>query len=181
MLITPEEVEALRTEEKDCVLDAVLGMAWSDGTIQDEEREVLTGLTRHLTDKPLDDLLNEYKVDQARVSRKIAQSDLGSAGKKLLLRAMAYVAAADESVDEKELAFYRGCQRSFGLHERLRERLEEDVNREVYAEQLKRRLSKGEAADAAREALSAMRKRLNIDDAAAADIEARVRKFLKPG
>lgn len=176
MLIDASETEALRPEEKDAILDAMLGMAWSDGSVQLDEVDLLRRIAAFLTDRPIEDLVKEYKVDQARVSTKIAKSDLGPAGKRLLLRIMAYVAAASDGVDDTELAFYRGCQRAFGMPDRVREDLEREVNREVYAEHLRRRLLANELDDAAKEQLTALRKRLSIEEANAQAIEARVRK-----
>lgn len=177
-MITPEEVEPLRPEEKDAVLDAILGMAWSDGSIALEEVDVIRQIASLLTDSDIDALVKDYKPDNDRVSRKIAKSDLGPAGKKVLLRAMAYVAAAEGSLDEKELAFYRGCLRAFGVNDVVRQKLEAEVRRNVYSYMLKRRLRSGEYDERAKEEMAAMRKRLEIDDAAGAEIEKLVRKFV---
>jgi hypothetical protein len=175
MLISAAETDGLRPEEKDAILDAMLGMAWSDGSIHLDELDLLRRIASFLTDRPIDDLVKDYKVDQARVSTKIGSSDLGPGGKRLMLRIMAYVAAASGDVDEKELAFYRGCQRAFGMPDRLREQLESDVHREVYSEHLKRRLLANELDEPAKEEL---RKRLGLEESVAADLEARVRRSL---
>ena len=176
MMITYEETSSLRPEEKDAILDAMLGMAWSDGSIHLDELDLIRRIASHFTDQDVEELVKEYKVDTERVGRKIAKSDLGPAGKRILLRVMAYVAAAEGSVDEKELAFYHGCVRAFGINEHARKRMEAEVRREVYGELLKKRLLQNELDDAAKEQLAGIRKRFEIDDAGAADVEKMVRK-----
>ena len=41
MLISPEDVETLRPEEKDAILDAMLGMAWSEISFERAEWRIL--------------------------------------------------------------------------------------------------------------------------------------------
>jgi len=178
MMITAEETEVLRREEKEAILDAVLGMAWSDGAIADEEIAMVTRIAALLTDKDVNELLKDYKPDKDRLSRNIAKSDLGSAGKKVMLRAMALVAASEGSLDDKELAFYRGCLRAFGVNEITRNKMESEVRRHVFSEMVRRKLAKNEFDDAAKEELAVLRKRLELDDAAGADIEKSVRREL---
>ena len=180
MMITAEDTETLRTEEKDAILDAVLGMAWSDGTIAPEELSMAKSIALHLDPKvDVEALLKDYKPDNDRVSRKIAKSDLGPQGKRVMLRAMAFVAAAEGSLDDKELAFYRGCLRAFGVNEIARQRMEADVRRHVYTEMLRRKLAQDELDQAGKDELAAMRKRLEIDDKAGEEIDRQVRKFLE--
>jgi hypothetical protein len=178
MLISPDDVETLRPEEKDAILDAMLGMAWSDGEIHADEVDLLATVTGFFTEKDVNELIKEYKPDIERVGRKIASSDLGPAGKKVMLRAMAYIAAADEDLDEKELSFYRGCLRAFGVAEPVREKIEKQVRREVYTAMLRRKLFGRELDDAARDELAKLKKRLEIGDAEATEIEQQVQKSL---
>lgn len=180
MMITAEDTETLRSEEKDAILDAVLGMAWSDGTIAPEELAMVKSIAKHLDPAvDVESVLKDYKPDNDRVSRKIAKSDLGPQGKKVMLRAMAFVAAAEGSLDEKELAFYRGCLRAFGVNEIARQRMEADVRKHVYTEMLRRKLAQHELDQAGKDELVAMKKRLEIDDRTADEVEKQVRKFLE--
>ncbi len=181
MMINYEETAALRPEEKDAILDAMLGMAWCDGSVHLDEEDMIKRIAEHFTDKDVGALIRDYKVDTERVGRKIATSDLGPAGKRLMLRVMAYVAAAEGHLDEKELAFYRGCIRAFGVPEQVRERMEREVRREVYGELLGRKIAQNELDDAAKAKLADVRKRFDIDDAAAAEIEKVVRRTTRPG
>ena len=87
MMLTSEETGSLRPEEKDAILDAMLGMAWSDGEIHADEVDLLATVTGLFTEKDVNDLVKDYKPDIERVGRKIASSDLGPAGKKVMLRA----------------------------------------------------------------------------------------------
>ena len=178
MMLSAEDTGSLRPEEKDAILDAMLGMAWSDGTIAAEEIELMKQIASHFTDKDIEVLTKEYKVDNARVSRKIAASDLGPAGKKILIRVMAFVAAAEGTVDEKELVFYRGCLRAFGIPEAVKQRIEREVRREVYTEMLTKKLEQGEPDAAATEKLLELRSRLEVDEPTAADVEKQVRAKL---
>lgn len=170
-MITQEETEGLRSEEKDAILDAILGMAWSDGQVQVEELDFLKQIARFFSDKEIEELIKDYKPDSARVGRKIAQSDLGGNGKKLLLRGMQFVAAAEGNLDDKELAFYRGCVRAFGIPDRVRERMEQEVNREVFTDFLRKRLLQNELDAPARELLGKLRQRLNLEEKWAEDQE----------
>jgi uncharacterized membrane protein YebE (DUF533 family) len=176
MVIGYEASSKLRAEEKDAILDAMLGMAWSDGSVHIDELDLLRKIAAHFTDKNIEDLARDYKPDLARVSRKIAASDLGPTGKQVLLRVMSFVAAAEGSVDEKEMAFYEGCIRAFGVQPAVRERMESQVRLEVYAEHLKKLFLRDAADDAARAKLALMRMRFNIDDAAAEQVEKVVRR-----
>lgn len=176
MMINYEETAALRPEEKDAILDAMLGMAWSDGSVHRDELDLLKQIASYFTDRDIEELIKDYKLDIERVGRKIAQSDLGPAGKKVLLRVMAYIAAAEGTIDEKELTFYRGCIRAFGIPDAVRQRMEAEVRREIYGELLKRRLLQNELDDAAKEQLAGIRKRFELDDATAAEVEKAIRK-----
>jgi uncharacterized membrane protein YebE (DUF533 family) len=178
MMLSSEETGSLRTEEKDAILDAMIGMAWSDGSVAPEELVLMRQIASHFTDKDIETLVKDYKVDNARVARKIAQSDLGGAGKKLLIRVMAFVAAAEGTVDDKELAFYRGCLRSFGIPEPVKQRIEREVRRDVYAEMLGKKLERNELDEAARAQLNDLRQRLELDEASAAEIEKALRAKL---
>jgi len=178
MMITAEDTDALRREEKEAILDAILGMAWSDGTIAEEEIGMVRKIAAFLTEKDVSDLLKTYKPDNDRLSRNIARSDLGPTGKKVMLRAMALVAASEGSLDDKELAFYRGCLRAFGVNEITRNKMEAEVRRHVFDEMVRQKLAKGDLDAAAKEELATLRKRLEIDEAAAASIEAAVRREL---
>ena len=80
-MISADDVDRLRPEEKDCILDAMLGMAWSDGSVHLDELDLLRRLARHFTDKDVAELARDYKPDSERISRKIGQSDLGPLGK----------------------------------------------------------------------------------------------------
>ncbi len=170
-IFTYEETGSLRPEEKDAILDAMLGMAWSDGTVQVEEVDLLKRLAANFTDKDILELIRDYKPDTERVGRKIASSDLGPAGKRILLRAMAYVAAAEGTLDEKEAAFYRACLRSFGVPEPVRERMEGEVHREVYRELFRKKALGGDLGESGRAELAALQKRLKLDDPTVAELE----------
>jgi uncharacterized membrane protein YebE (DUF533 family) len=178
MMLSSEETAALRPEEKDAILDAMLGMAWSDGSVAVEEIELMKEIAGHFTSADIEGLIKDYKVDNARVARKIASSDLGGPGKRLLIRVMAFVAAAEGTVEEKELAFYRGCLRAFGIQGPTQQRIERDVKREVYTDVLTSRLARNELDDAAKKKLDEMRARFEIDDATAAEIEKQVKARL---
>jgi uncharacterized membrane protein YebE (DUF533 family) len=178
-MLTSEETGSLRPEEKDAILDAMLGMAWSDGSIAAEEIELMKEIAGHFTDKDVEVLVKDYKVDNARVARKIASSDLGGAGKRILIRVMAFVAAAEGTVEEKELAFYRGCLRSFGVQGPTQQRIEREVRREVYTDMLTKKIGQNELDAPAKEKLNELRQRLEIDEPTASDIEKSVRAKLK--
>ncbi|HVY61031.1 MAG TPA: hypothetical protein VHF22_05225 [Planctomycetota bacterium] len=178
MMLSAEETGALRPEEKDAILDAMLGMAWSDGSVAPEEIELMKEIAGHFTDRDVEGLIKDYKVDNARVARKIASSDLGGPGKRMLIRVMAFVAAAEGTVEEKELAFYRGCLRSFGVQGPTQQRIEREVRREVYTEMLTKQMAKNELDEAAKAKLDEMRKRFEIDDATVAEIEKQVKAKL---
>ena len=61
------------------------------------------------------DMLPLFKfVLPERVGRKIAHSDLGPTGRRVLVKSMALVAAASGDLDDRELAFYTQCLRAFG-------------------------------------------------------------------
>lgn len=178
MMFTYEETGSLRPEERDAILDAILGMAWSDGSIHLDEIDLLRRLAANFTDKDIAEIALDYKPDTERVGRKIASSDLGPSGKKILLKAMAYVAAAEGTVDDKELAFYRGCLRSFGVNERERQRMEAEVHREVYREIFRKKAAAGALDKRARAEVESTRKRLDIDPAVATELEAAILKQL---
>ena len=68
--------------------------------------------------------------------------------------------------------------RSFGVHPAVRERMEAQVRLEVYAEHLKKWLARDEKDEAAKAKLGELRKRLNVEDAAADELEKVVRRQL---
>jgi uncharacterized membrane protein YebE (DUF533 family) len=176
MMVGYDSSSKLRPEEKDAILDAMLGMAWSDGSVHIDELDLLRKIASHFTEKNIEELIRDYKPDLERVSRKIASSDLGPTGKQVLLRVMSFVAAAEGSVDDKEVAFYEGCLRAFGIQPAVRARMEQQVRLEVYAEHLKKRIARDELDEAARAKLADIRKRFEIDDAAADELEKVVRR-----
>jgi uncharacterized tellurite resistance protein B-like protein len=175
-MITIEESTSLRLEEKDAILDAVLGMAWTDGEVQPGELQLLKKLACHLTERDPAALLAEYTPDLERVGRKIARSDLGPTGRKVLVRAMAYMAAASGNVTEAERVFYQQCLLAFGTPERERAKIEKQVRQMIYAEFVRKRLAgKGDVIDATERAELDERKRtLDLDDESASKIEAEV-------
>jgi hypothetical protein len=147
-VITAEEAARLRPEEKDAILDAVLGMVWSDKKTQDEEVRLLRRLSRHFTDDDIGQLLVRYDHDPERVGRKIASSDLGPTGRRVLLRLMALVAAAADGIEEGELIFFQQMLRAFGVNDRERERLDRMAHAYIYAEAVRDALrSRGSDAD----------------------------------
>jgi uncharacterized tellurite resistance protein B-like protein len=167
-----EEIAALRPEEKDAILDAILGMAYADNKAQEEEVRLIKRYAAHFTDGDVDELLKGYKPDKERVGRKIAHSDLGPAGRTILVRSMALVAAASGDLDDKELAFYTQCLRAFGIPEARQKQIEQSVARSVYGELCMTTLTKqGGALDGGREQLDAARKKLGIQDDEAKRIE----------
>src|SRR5579872_5428991 len=105
-MITRDDVAGLRPEEKDAILDALLGIAWADGEVQPEELELLRKIGKFFTNEDIDQLTQSYKSDLTRVGRKIAKSDLGGKGRKVLILGLAYVAAAAGGLDDTERAFY---------------------------------------------------------------------------
>ncbi len=182
-MISIDEAAALRPEEKDAILDAVLGMAWTDGEVHPEELDLLRKLACHLTDRDVRELLERYQPDLERVGRKIARSDLGPAGRKILIRGMAYVAAASGNVTEEERAFYRQCLLAFGVPESQRQKIEAQVRQSIYAEFLRKRLREAPPPErpldeAARRDLEARRRDLEIDEEQARALEAEVRREL---
>ena len=139
-MISAEEAARLRPEEKDAILDAVLGMIWSDSKAQPEEVRLMRRIARHLTDEDIETLLQRYDHDPERVGRKIAASDLGPTGRRLLLRLMALVAAASDGVEPSELIFFQQVLRAFGVPEREREKLERAAHAYIYAEAVREAL-----------------------------------------
>jgi uncharacterized membrane protein YebE (DUF533 family) len=178
-MITRDETADLRPEEKDAILDTILGMAWTDGEVQPEEIALLDKIAHHFTDRDVKTLLAEYKTDYERVGRKIARSDLGPAGRRVLIKGMAYMAAASGNVTDAERVFYQQCLRAFGVPDAQRQRIEAQVKAFIYGEWFRDALSRapgGVIDDAARRALDERRKSLELDDDAAAKIEDLVRR-----
>ncbi len=181
MMITIEEAQALRPEEKDAILEAVLGVAWTDGETQPEEIALLKRIACHLAEQDPATLLTDYKPDLERVGRKIARSDLGPIGRKVLLKSMAYMAAASGNVTDAERVFYRQCLLAFGVPEAQREKIEKQVRHAIYSELVRASLAAapdGKVDGRKRDELDEKRRELDIDAPVAERIEDAVRREL---
>jgi uncharacterized tellurite resistance protein B-like protein len=181
-MITREETRGLRAEEKDAILDTILGMAWTDGEIQPGELALLRRIACFFTDADVEPLLADYKTDLERLGRKIAASDLGPTGRRVLVKGMAYMAAASGNVTNAERSFYRQCLRAFGLSEAQRSRVEAQVREFVYegfAEERFTAAKGGDLAPETRAELEEKRKSLELDAETAARIEREVRAGLE--
>ncbi|MHC4391221.1 MAG: hypothetical protein ACYS22_07875 [Planctomycetota bacterium] len=166
-----EEVAELRDEEKDAILEAILGMAFADSEMQPDELRVLRRYAAHFTDQDLESLIKEYEPNLERVGRKIAHSDIGPVGRAILVRSMALVAASSGDLDESELNFYLQCLRAFGISEARQEKIEREVSRFLYAELCTTTLHRDGVLETARETLDSTAKRLELDPKLVALIE----------
>ena len=177
-MITHDDVAGLRPEEKDAILDALLGIAWADGEVQPEELDLLKRMGKFFTNDDIEQLAQSYKSDLERVGRKIARSDLGSKGRKVLILGLAYIAAAAGGLEDSERAFYTQILRAFGIPDLQRQRIEQQVRESVYGDWFAQKLQAaagGKLDDAARADLAERRKQLLLDDALVARIEGDVR------
>ena len=177
-MITHDDVAGLRPEEKDAILDALLGIAWADGEVQPEELDLLKRMGKFFTNDDIEQLAQSYKSDLERVGRKIARSDLGSKGRKVLILGLAYIAAAAGGLEDSERAFYTQILRAFGIPDLQRQRIEQQVRESVYGDWFAQKLhaaAGGKLDDAARADLAERRKQLLLDDALVARIEGDVR------
>jgi tellurite resistance protein len=141
-------------------------MAFTDGEIQPEEIALLRDIACHLTEKDPAALFADYRPDLERVGRKIARSDLGPLGRKLLIKAMAFMAAASGNVTPAERTFYRQCLLAFGVPAAQRQKIEAEVRHMIYAEFLRKKLlaSPGKKLDeAGHRELDEKRRSLEID------------------
>jgi uncharacterized membrane protein YebE (DUF533 family) len=176
-MITRDDVAGLRPEEKDAILDALLGIAWADGEVQKEELDLLKKIGRFFTDDDIEGLAQSYKSDLVRVGRKIAKSDLGSKGRKILIQGLAYVAAAAGGLEDTERAFYTQVLRAFGIPDLQRQRIEQQVRESVYADWFAHALqgTGGKLDDATRAGLKQRAKQLQLEDGIVARIEGDVK------
>lgn len=180
-MISKEDISGLRRSEKDAILDVILGMAWTDGHIAPAEIALLKKISVHFTREPVEKLLAEYKTDLERVGRKIATSDLGPAGRRALVKCMAYMEAASGNVTEAESNFHRQCLAAFGMTDAQRKKVEVEAKKYIYSEWVEEALTerRGELSPEARKALDEKRKGIELDDATAAKIEGEVRHDLE--
>ncbi len=176
-MLPEHEIATLRQEEKDAILDAMLGMAWSDSEAETQEIELIKTYAAALTKDDFEALVRDYQPDMERVGRKIVKADLSGTGRRLLVRSLALVMAASGTVADTELAFYQQIVRAFGIPERERKKLEDGVRRDVFADLILRALAAPEADRAARlRDAHAERERLGLSADAAKEIEERVRR-----
>lgn len=170
-----EQIAALRPEEKDAILDAILGMAFADTEAQQEEVALIKRYAAHFTDEDIVEIIEGYEPDLERVGRKIAHSDIGPAGRRILVRSMALVAAASGDLDERELAFYTQCLRAFGIPEAQQKQIEHSVSRYMYAELCMSTLHKHGELEPSRGHLDETKERLSLEDEEARNIEKHAR------
>ena len=170
-MFTIEEVASLRPEEKDAILDAILGMAYADSKAQEEEVRLIKRYAAHFTEGDIAKAIDEYEPSLERVGRKIAHSDLGPTGRQMLVRSMALVAAASGDLDEREVSFYNQCLRAFGIPEARQKQIEHSVARYLYGELCMTTLRKQGSLQAGRAFLDATSKRLEVASDEAASIE----------
>ncbi len=178
MMLTREEVAGLRPEENDAIMDALLGIAWADGEVQPEEMDLLKRIGRFFTHEDIETLAKSYKCDLARVGRKIASSDLGPKGRKVLVKSLAFVAAASGGLEDSERAFYQQILRAFGIPDLQRQRIEAQVREYIYADWFEQKVKAapgGQVDDAARKELAAKAQSLGLDPATVTRIEDDVR------
>lgn len=174
-MLSIEEIAELRTEEKDAILDAVLGMAFADQEAQPEEVRLIKRFAAHFTDEDVDEVIASYEPNLERVGRKIAHSDLGPSGRAMLVRGMALVAAASGDLDDRELSFYTQCLRAFGISKMKQKKIERAVSRSLYAELCLAALAQGHDLEADRAALTDARERLALE----ADVAERIEKHAR--
>lgn len=176
-MLPEHEIATLRQEEKDAILDAMLGMAWSDSEAHTQEIELIKAHAAALTKEDFEALVRDYKPDMERVGRKIVKADLSGTGRRLLVRSLALVMAASGTVSDAEMAFYQQVVRAFGIPERDRKKLEDGVRRDVYADLIVRALAAPEAERAARIGdVHREHERLGLSVETAKEIEERVRR-----
>ena len=170
-----EEIAALRAEEKDAILDAVLGMAYADSKMQDEEVRLIKRYAAHFTDDDIAERIASYEPNLERVGRKIAHSDLGPIGRSILVRSMALVAASSGDLCDTELNFYTQCLRAFGIPEAQQKKIEHSVGLYMYAELCMTTLHRHQTLEERRALLDETAKRLGIADDERAGIEKHAR------
>jgi len=170
-----EQIARLRPEERDAILDAMIGMCYADNHVQDEELLCVRRYAAHLADKDIESIVKEYKPDLQRVGRKIAQSDLGPTGRAVLVRGMALVAAASGDLDEKEVAFYSQCLRAFGIPASQQKQIEHVMARHMYGDLCRVALLKDGSYDRARKDLDSARQKLSLSDEETRDLEKHAR------
>ncbi|MFC1707996.1 hypothetical protein ACFL59_14470 [Planctomycetota bacterium] len=158
-----EEVARLRPEEKDAVLDGILGMVYADTKVVEEELQCVRRFAAHLTDQDVETVIREYKPDLPRVGRKIAASDLGPIGRTILIRGMALVAAASGDIDEREVAFFTQCLRAFGTPPQQQKQIERKMGRHMFGDLCRNLLQRGVTLDGdGRKELEETRERLSL-------------------
>jgi hypothetical protein len=179
-MITREDVADLRPEEKDAILDVILAMAWTDGVIVPTEIALLKKISLYFSREAPETLLADYKTDAERLGRKIARSDLGPAGRKALVKCMAYMAAASGNLNDNDRAFHRQTLRAFGMNDHQQAKVERQVRSYMYGEWVEEALDAGagEITAEARRGLDEKRKAIELDEASAAQIESDVRHEL---